>query len=112
VSLSAGQHYLIIQGLFRLNRAKIARTLCIEKDIENSCCKGSCQLKKSLAKESSNNEGFTAENKQSEIMFSESEQGDRKWPKFLNERENYWLVYDSQIVNGINHPIFQPPEFV
>lgn len=35
---------------FFMHREKIAKELCIEKDNEKSCCKGSCQLKKELNK--------------------------------------------------------------
>jgi hypothetical protein len=34
---------------FKINQETIAKTLCIEKDVENSTCKGCCQLKKKLA---------------------------------------------------------------
>lgn len=40
----------VIYVNFKLNQSFIAATLCVEKDIEESTCKGNCQLKKSLAK--------------------------------------------------------------
>ena len=33
---------------FKVNQDFIAKNLCVEKDIENSTCKGCCQLKKKL----------------------------------------------------------------
>ena len=33
---------------FKLNQNYIAKNLCVEKDIENSTCKGCCQLKEKL----------------------------------------------------------------
>jgi len=32
-----------------LNQEVIAATLCVEKDVVNSCCKGSCQLNERLS---------------------------------------------------------------
>jgi len=34
---------------FKINQEFIAANLCVEKEIEESTCKGKCQLKKSLA---------------------------------------------------------------
>ena len=33
---------------FKFNQAEIAATLCVEKEVENSCCQGSCVLQKTL----------------------------------------------------------------
>jgi hypothetical protein len=35
---------------FYINRDKIAKENCIQKNIPNNCCKGSCQLNQALAK--------------------------------------------------------------
>lgn len=35
---------------FFMNRDRIAKELCVEKDDAKSCCKGSCQLNKALHK--------------------------------------------------------------
>ena len=45
--------YLYKSGVildFYINRDKIAKENCIQKNIPNNCCKGSCQLNQSLAK--------------------------------------------------------------
>lgn len=39
---------------FEANREFIAKNLCEKKDEPDSCCKGSCQLNKSLAEEEKN----------------------------------------------------------
>jgi hypothetical protein len=33
---------------FQINQTRIAKTLCIKKEIENNTCQGKCQLKKQL----------------------------------------------------------------
>ena len=40
----------IIWVTFVIHRDYIAKELCVEKDVANSCCKGSCVLDKELAK--------------------------------------------------------------
>lgn len=41
---------LLIFVSFKINQDYIAKNLCVEKDIEDSTCKGCCQLKKQLEK--------------------------------------------------------------
>jgi hypothetical protein len=36
---------------FKINQEYIAKNLCINKDVPDSCCKGSCHLKESLEEE-------------------------------------------------------------
>ena len=45
-----------IYASFFLQQDYIAEFLCINKDVESSTCNGNCQLKKELAKESSQDE--------------------------------------------------------
>ena len=35
---------------FKINQDKIAKTLCVKKEIENNTCQGKCHLKKQLEK--------------------------------------------------------------
>ena len=61
-------HNIFIQGLFVLNKERIAKTLCVQKEVENNKCGGCCQLKKSLAKENTSEGKMTAEQKQCEMI--------------------------------------------
>jgi len=49
----------IVFVLFKVNQKQIAKELCVEREVVNSCCQGSCYLKKSLTKL---NQNPTAEN--------------------------------------------------
>lgn len=36
---------------FQINKEYISKNLCVQKDVEDNCCKGSCHLKKQLDEE-------------------------------------------------------------
>lgn len=36
---------------FQINKEYITKNLCVQKEVEDNCCKGSCQLKKQLDEE-------------------------------------------------------------
>ena len=42
---------MIILINFQLNKEYIAKNLCVQKEIEDNCCKGSCHLKQQLQEE-------------------------------------------------------------
>lgn len=46
--LLAGMSYSLIQTQFYLNRAEIARTLCVNQDKPELACEGSCELGRML----------------------------------------------------------------
>lgn len=52
-----------------IHRDYIAKELCIEKDVANSCCKGSCVLTKELAKTESTPSGPKWENVKELLLF-------------------------------------------
>lgn len=47
---AVGKWAIIID--FKMNQEKIAKTLCVEKEVVESSCKGKCHLKKQLKKAS------------------------------------------------------------
>ena len=51
---------VIILINFQLNRAYIAKNLCVKKEVENNCCQGSCHLKEELDKEDKKEQAPTA----------------------------------------------------
>jgi hypothetical protein len=60
---------------FYLNRSTIARESCIQKEIPNNCCQGSCQLTKDLATIS--------------IDQTQSKSEQRAFPKLIPE--DHWV---------------------
>ncbi len=101
----------IILFQFKVNQEYIAANLCINKDIEESTCKGKCQLKKSLAKvekSNPNNENFTitAESHITSLFLVES-------PQFIfSEKINFQdFIKTKQDVSicGYEESLFRPP---
>ena len=42
---------MIILVNFQINKDYISKNLCVQKEVKNNCCKGSCHLKKQLQEE-------------------------------------------------------------
>lgn len=53
ITLAVSMQKTLLVGLFELNKERIAKELCVEKDVEGSCCKGKCYLSKQLKQEES-----------------------------------------------------------
>jgi hypothetical protein len=47
---------MIVVCQWQINRAYIAKNLCENRNVPNSCCEGKCQLKKRLSKVDKNSE--------------------------------------------------------
>lgn len=104
-------HNVLIQGFFHLNQTRIAQTICVEKDIEDSKCGGCCQLKKSLAKENTEEGAIPTEQKQSEMVVQAIEISEtNKFPKFADERDLLWPIEKSGLVKGVLNAVYQPPD--
>jgi hypothetical protein len=52
----------IILLSFRVNQEFIAQNLCVQKEVEDNCCKGSCQLKKQLTDDDNKSESIPFQN--------------------------------------------------
>jgi len=59
----------VIWVSFIVHRDYIAKELCVEKDVANSCCKGSCVLNKELAKTETSPSGPKWENAKEIVLF-------------------------------------------
>lgn len=93
---------------FYVHQDYIAKTLCVEKDIENSCCKGNCVLQKELQKTDSGTDDLPQHLKdKTEIIFVLSEKQD----DFFGFSENkiahvsfYKLFRSEQHIIILVHP--------
>jgi hypothetical protein len=94
---------------FKINQETIAKTLCIEKDVQGSTCKGCCQLKKKLdeQKEQKKDMAPLPENKQDLIFFAES----LALNLFTTETSNLLQINNvNNYVFSINQSVFHPPK--
>ena len=108
--LSIGSYSTLYIG-FLLNQNYFAEELCIEKEIERSCCKGSCQVKKQFKEEADQKAGKLPTiliDKKNE-MFADAKLVCEQ--KFFHTSE-----YSDVIINFIHNlnilPDTPPPRFI
>jgi len=100
---------LLIYISFKINQDYIVKNLCVEKDIEGSTCKGCCQLKKKLEKNTEQKEQVppTQNSKQNIDLFA------------INYLTNSYLPVSIEIakhfLSALNNykflsSIFRPPK--
>ncbi len=100
---------LLVYISFKINQDYIAKNLCVEKDIEGSTCKGCCQLKKKLEKNTEQKEQVppVQNNKQNIDFFTLNYLPNNYFPvlleitkSFLSRLNNYKFLSS----------IFRPPK--
>lgn len=101
--------------LYKLNEKSITEKYCVNKNVKNSCCKGSCHLNKTIAnaEKQSNNNPFSTLNikiKEVEIFFV-SLKGIQEirtilFPNF-NQNKNH--QYTSVLLDGFSSSLIKPP---
>lgn len=98
---------------FQLNKEYIAKNICIQREIKNNCCKGSCDLneKLSIVQESDNNTQnipVSKTSKDSEILFLTII---RNWEFEVHGFQKSLLQNTSfTLQNGYNELIKPPPQ--
>jgi len=99
---------------FKLNQASIAKSLCVQKEIEGNKCQGCCQLKKQLKK--------SDQAEQRELPKSQRLKGENPFcSRHLQSRDIYldplkkeeiYFIRNAWIVNpGVIFEIFHPPKY-
>lgn len=93
-----------------MNQEYIAKNLCVEKDVENSSCKGCCQLKKRVAEnKEQKKEAVPFLNKQ-DINFSPPV--NITLVSFFKDLDEINLLHISSYTFVLDKSFFHPPEFV
>jgi len=100
---------LLIYISFKINQDYIAKNLCVEKDIEGSTCKGCCQLKKKLEKNTEQKEQVppTQNSKQNIDLFAFNYLTNSYFPVSIEIAKHF--------LNALNYykflsSIFRPPK--
>jgi hypothetical protein len=98
--------------LYKLNEKTITEKYCVNKQVKNSCCHGSCHLKKTLAKsdEQNNKNPFSTTNiklKEIELFFKNDSQHQLDYTA-LSETKTYFS-YSSAIAKGYSFSLIKPP---
>jgi hypothetical protein len=102
-----------IYASFKINQDKIAKTLCVKKEIKNNCCQGKCHLKKQLDEADKQEQKQTPQNlkEKVEVLFCQT-QTPFDYLKVTLFNENQTLgsyvcdFYSSSFITDI----FRPPK--
>jgi hypothetical protein len=91
---------------FYANRERIAKELCVERTVKNSCCKGACVLEKDLKKVENEKEEFPAPFKdKTEIVYIvhsneiSAFEFDYSRSYFVYENVSYYDSFSSDILH-------------
>lgn len=96
---------------FKINQDFIAKTLCVEKDVENSSCMGCCQLKKKLADQNEQKEQLppTQNSKNNIDLFTSEGIVLTFFPNQISSRKSI----ESQLYSNPNlFRVFHPPKAI
>jgi hypothetical protein len=97
---------------FELNRDHIAKFLCVQKDVENNHCKGSCHLKKKLAEAEEQQQQVPHNQKEISIILYCAALAEHGWNDLIHDSDRAlfprWrhATYASPFLVGA----LQPPE--
>jgi hypothetical protein len=98
---------LLIFVSFKINQEYIAKNLCVEKDVEDSTCKGCCQLKKKFEKQHEQEKQVPPEqnNKQNINFITQTGFINNCFP-FYTEISNPFICenHDSKFLTSVFHP--------
>jgi hypothetical protein len=98
---------IIVLLEFEMNQEYIAKNLCVEKDVEDNCCQGSCHLKEKLEEEDKKDKdsGNTKENKEVQIFF----QNDSAFSFFYPVITKSYSDFLSKNIISFAFSIYHPP---
>ena len=100
---------------FKINQDRIAKTLCVQKEIKNNCCKGKCHLEKELKKadEQQQKQLPPSLKEKSEVLYFQS------FPKnsllnvqFKSSKEKLNCFYHVSYSSSYIGEIFKPPKLI
>jgi hypothetical protein len=97
---------------FKINQEYIAKNLCVQKEVEDNCCQGSCHLKEKMEEDDKNQDTQNSNFKPlKEIqLFHEN-------PICLQLHcpltlENIYVSYQKNHLPTFTEGIFHPPNFL
>ena len=97
---------------FKFNQEYISQTMCVQKEIENNTCKGTCHLSKQLEKTEEQQDDIPVSNEELQeilVFFPISSELD----EFMRQEENIFTPSSSSLLSTeVNHSIFHPPQLV
>lgn len=113
VLLAVQSRQTMVEVDYVLNKAYIAKVLCVEKDVPKSTCDGKCHLKKELAKVERTTDERKAERiniSMEELRFIPQSNSDLIKNQALEVSEELALVREELNSENHSHLPFTPPE--
>jgi hypothetical protein len=104
---------MLIYVSFKINQDKIAKTLCVKKEIKNNCCQGKCHLKKQLEKadEEEQKQAPTNTKEKIELLYCYQEKPfDFKKYNFFYEKLSIGKYKLDFYTTSFITDIFRPPK--
>ena len=95
---------------FKINQDKIAKTLCVKKEIENNTCQGKCHLKKQLEKadEEEQKQAPTNTKEKVEVLYSQNHSALFLFNPVTEEKSTTY--YSFHLSEKHLHSVFHPPK--
>ncbi len=97
--------------VYKLDEKSITEKYCVNKNVKNSCCHGSCHLNKTLAKsENEDNRNpfstFNMKIKEVEIFFNKILKAETPFSSLLLKHSSYYI---SHLSEGFHTSLLKPP---
>jgi len=97
--------------VYKLDEKSITEKYCVNKNVKNSCCHGSCHLNKTLAKSENedNRNPFSTLNikiKEVEIFFNKILKAETPFSSLLLKHSSYYI---SHLSEGFHTSLLKPP---
>jgi hypothetical protein len=109
--LLQGVNRWVIYIDFQLNRAFIAKNLCVKKEVKNNCCQGSCQLRKRLKESNTpkNNQKTSRSKREFEqLLFAEMPSKISVFPNAVVNASTTFH-YGKRLTERCENSFFHPP---
>ncbi|MBR8536801.1 hypothetical protein KDU71_14600 [Carboxylicivirga sediminis] len=109
VSLIATMQDSFTLLVFKINQDYIAKTLCIQKDIEDNSCQGCCQLKKQMEQQNEQEESNPNQSREKLLIDFFPLEIIKNQPGSAHTTIRYKEL-QCQFVNSFISDVFHPPQ--
>lgn len=100
---------MVVYFTFKINQDEIAKTICIQRQLVNNTCNGSCELQKSLKKLDSEKKAETNFKEKLELVYTQfTPQYEFNSIVFLEDKQQVFTLISSK-PTSVSFALFRPP---
>jgi hypothetical protein len=100
---------IMVYFTFKINQDEIARTICIQRELVNNTCNGSCELQKSLKKLDSEKKSESSFKENFELVYTQfTPQYEFNSIAFLKDKQQVFTPISSK-PTSVSFAVFHPP---